>query len=126
MKARLGLFTLATVLIALGAQAQQDETAPLNENEIKRVVLPADRLAVELERARHGALEKMELDEFEGRVRRYREARQARPSVPRLVDAVYKARLNEGSSRRAEPWLGGTAQWTLLHPGPGPGILPLQ
>src|SRR5580692_4937666 len=60
---------------------------------IRRVLLPKDRIAAELERARQGALVRLQRSDFERRVRRAADAARAPVEVPRLVDVRYRAKL---------------------------------
>src|SRR5262245_11642334 len=89
---------------------------------LRRILLPQDRLAAELERARQGVLVRMPLAEFEERVRRAREAAQqaaAQPTRgPRLDRAHYRAALVEEPRKEngpgpAEPYLSGSATWKV-------------
>src|SRR5581483_1700748 len=91
------LLTVGMLLISLVVRAEQEPADDLN---IKKVLLPPDRLAEELERVRQGVLQKMPLNDLDQKVRRYRETPPSAP-VPRLVQVKYhKARLHESPQRR--------------------------
>src|SRR5438270_14041449 len=74
---------------------------------LRRVVLPPERVAAELERAGRGALVPLPRDRFEELVRRAA-ASSARQPPPRLVEARYRATL-------ADQPLVGSAEWHVYH-----------
>ncbi|MFL5340200.1 MAG: hypothetical protein ACJ8F7_08605 [Gemmataceae bacterium] len=87
---------------------------------IQRILLPADRLAAEMERVRRNVLAQMPRDEFEALVRRAAEATEAaKNNPPRLVEARYRASLSGNG-------LVGSAEWKIVHSAAGPGRLPLN
>jgi len=86
---------------------------------IRRVLLPADRLAAELERARRGVLVQLSRDDFEAKVRKAAQAGDPLKNPPRLVEARYRATLTETA-------LTGTAEWKLTNPSGEPALLSLQ
>src|SRR5438067_4918484 len=112
----LAWFTLSpcrpVTLSPLPAQTT-DDPLPL-----RRVVLPPERVAAELERAGRGALVPLPRDRFEELVRRAA-AGVARQPPPRLVEARYRATL-------ADQALVGGADWKVHHLGPAPGLLSLE
>src|SRR5215831_11764355 len=60
---------------------------------IRRVLLPSDRVAAEMERARLGVLKQVPLDEFEDLVRKASRAMAVLQKEPHVVEAKYRARL---------------------------------
>jgi hypothetical protein len=84
-----------------------------------RVLVPPQRVPIEMERARKGVLRQMPRDEFEALVQRAASADQARRNPPRLLQARYRATLKEAA-------LEGTADWTVLNPADSAAVLPLQ
>ncbi|MBI3409741.1 MAG: hypothetical protein HY040_15480 [Planctomycetes bacterium] len=85
---------------------------------MRRIVIPAARLQAEVERARPGVLVQLARPEFEAMVQRAAGAREALKNPPRLVKASYSADLERHA-------IVGGGQWTVLHAGPGPGVVPL-
>ncbi|MBM4067342.1 MAG: hypothetical protein FJ271_00140 [Planctomycetes bacterium] len=83
---------------------------------IRRVKVPASRLAAELERARAGILVPLSRDEFEKRVRL---AGKVRQEQPRLLRASYRATVDDNAL------INGRGEWTVQHQGRTPAILPL-
>ena len=62
--------------------------------------------------------------EFEEMVRKAARTARRQPEPPRLVQAHFRAKLlRSGLDDNA---LVGTAEWTIAHAGPGPGLLPLE
>ena len=97
------------------------------------MLLTPTQLPALLDQAGRGTLVKMPLAEFEERLRNARAAwKRPAPAAPRLAVARYRAALVEGppgeDGKRgyAEPYLKGSGHWQVLHPGPGPSVLPLQ
>jgi len=86
---------------------------------LRRVLVNPEQMPAELERARQGILQEIPRAEFEGRVQRAALAVEAIKSPPRIIEARYRATLNEAG-------LVGTAQCTILHTLAAPGILTLQ
>ncbi len=106
------LAALPGVLFLLSSAVSQSPPDPLP---VKFTTVTPERLTQEMERARPGALVKLPRADFEERLRR---ARAAAPQ-PQLAEARYRAAL-VGSA------LSGSAQWRLIHAGPGVGVFPLQ
>ncbi|HZT81190.1 MAG TPA: hypothetical protein VFA26_13255, partial [Gemmataceae bacterium] len=119
---RAAALLVALAVVATGSAAlspaQQADSPKLKVEDIRRVVLPKDRLAAELARAKQGVWEQMPRAEFEDLVRRAARAAEAAPA-PRLVKAQYRARLENGG-------LAGSATWQVINPGPGAALLPVQ
>jgi hypothetical protein len=96
---------------------------------LRRVVLPAGRLPDALRGADAGALLSMPRQEFEALVRRAARQKGGK-NVPRLVRALYRARLLTDAPAATPSGLGeglaGTAEWKVSHPGAGPALLRLQ
>ena len=87
---------------------------------LRRVLIPAERVPAELERARQGILVQLPRKEFEALVRRAALAVPANQQAPSLIQARYRATLKDDSA------LTGTAQWEIDNPTASTGILPLQ
>jgi hypothetical protein len=129
--ALLGLSAAAALLDARAAppldarpSAPGDEASLDDPFPIQRVFLAKDQLAAELERAKSGALVKLSRAEFEKRVRLAAAGARAPVAVPKLVAAHYRARLlNDGLGENS---MTGTADWQIVHNGPGPALLPLD
>jgi hypothetical protein len=90
---------------------------------IQRIVIPAERLAKELEKVQQGALLLMPRPEFEARVERARLALQAREQKPHLTRAHYNAELIDRSLTTGS---GARSQWTILHTGGAASILSID
>jgi hypothetical protein len=125
--AALGL-GLALTLVNAQAEEQSGRTTADNSPDdpfpIRRVLLPEDRLAAELERARQGALVRLRRSDFEQRVRKAAAAARAPAETPRLVDARYRAKLlSDGLDENS---LTGSAEWKIVHSGPSVGLLQLD
>ncbi len=86
---------------------------------VTRILLPSDRLAVELARVKQGVLVQMPLTDFEERLARARKSVSAAGAAPRLIQSFYRASLKDSA-------LIGTADWKILHNGVGTAFLPLQ
>lgn len=107
---------LTAALAGARGEGSDDEVEPFP---IRRVLLPAERVAAAMERARLGVLKQMPLEEFEDLVRRAARNSAALKTEPRIVEAKYRARL-EGSD------LVGTAAWKVSNPGPAARMLRLD
>src|SRR5262249_40132292 len=82
---------------------------------LRRILLPPNRVAAELERVGQGVLVQLSRADFEARVKKAAAAGQALKNPPRLIEANYRARL-EGNA------LVGSGDWTVLNPLGTPGI----
>ena len=89
---------------------------------IRRVLLPKDRLAAELERARQGTL--VRLSRKTSNSACAKPLRTFQSEAPRLVDVHYRAKLLKDGLE--ENSLTGSAEWKIVHQGPGPALLPLD
>jgi hypothetical protein len=110
----------STVLMLALAGARAEE--PREETEavpIRRVLLPPERVAAEMQRARLGALKQISLADFETLVRRANRAAAALKKVPQLLEARFRARLEDND-------LVGSAEWKVHNPGPATRLLPLD
>jgi hypothetical protein len=107
---------LATAQTPESASAAPEESDPLP---LRRLLVPTEQLARELEHVRSGALVEMPRADFEAQVRRAARAAAILKRAPRLLEATYTARLDESA-------LVGTANWMLVNPAPAGGILSLQ
>jgi hypothetical protein len=85
---------------------------------IRRLVLPPDLLAREMERVKQGVLQMLPRAEFEEKVRLAVRAAAAK-GPPRLAEARYRAKLTDGG-------LVGSGSWEVVHPGTGADLFPLQ
>ena len=91
---------------------------------IRRVLLPSNRLAAELERAKQGILVRLTRTDFENRVRKAALGLRERSDPPLLVEARYRAKLlRDGLDDNA---LSGTAEWKIFHGGTGLALMPLD
>ncbi len=96
-------------LLCLLPSASSEENKLPDPVPIRRVTLPPDKLAAELERAKRGVLVQMPRQEFEDRVRRAAETLEGVKNPPRLVEARYVAKL-VGTA------LVGSAEWKIVNP----------
>jgi hypothetical protein len=106
-------------LCLLADDAASPEEPVADPVPIRRVLLPPDRLAAELERAKRGVLVQLSRDDFEAKVRKAAQAGAPLKNPPRLVEARYRATLTEAA-------LAGTAEWKLTNPSAGPALLSVQ
>ena len=114
---------LAATLALPGAQRFASFAADGDAAELptlRRIQVPAERLAAELERVKQGVLVQMPRSEFEAKWERASKAATAQQNPPRLIEARYSAVLTDVSLTR------GTGQWRVLNPGNAPGILGIQ
>jgi hypothetical protein len=121
---RAGLVAAFVLAVPAAICLLADEVSPAEQPvpdplPIRRVLLPADRLAAELERARRGVLVQLPRDDFEARVRKAAQAGDPLKNPPRLVEARYRATLTEAA-------LTGTAEWKLTNPSGELALLSLQ
>jgi hypothetical protein len=86
---------------------------------LRRILIPPERVAAELAKAKPGLLIQIPREEFERYVKRAHQAEAAGKTPAQLQTASYRALL-AGTSLR------GTAQWTVANPAQGPRILPLE
>lgn len=110
----LGLSVLV-VLAQVEGRPPEERADPVP---LRRILVPPQRLAQELQRARQGVLVPLPRADFEARVARAAAGASSR-ATPRLLEARYRAVLVESS-------LVGSGQWLVHNPGPGPAILPLS
>src|SRR5437867_12082631 len=109
---------ILTLLWAAGRLSAQ-EPALEDPLPLQRIVIPADRLALELAKAKQGLLLPLPREEFEARVQRAARAQQASAQPPRLVQARYVAELQDNHL------VGRSGTWQVHQPGPLPGALAL-
>src|SRR5262249_48848391 len=107
---------LTVVFAVARGEGTGDEADPFP---IRRVLLPPERVAAEMERARLGVLKQLPLEEFEELLRRAARISAALKTEPRIVEARSRAQL-EGSD------LVGTAEWKVSNPGPAGRLLRLD
>jgi hypothetical protein len=105
------------LLIGMGQAAEPDQEA-FDPAAIRRVLIPLERVATELEQVRPGTLLQLPREEFEKRVQRAIQVGAPHRDSPRLVEALYRAKLVDTA-------LLGTSQWKVLNPRAGEGILPV-
>jgi len=109
------LLTAALLAGTRGHGAEEDsEPFP-----IRRVLLPAERVAAEMQRARVGVLKQMPLAEFEDLVSLASKTAAAFRTEPRIVTAKYRARLEDTD-------LVGSLDWNVYNPGPAARLLRLD
>jgi hypothetical protein len=102
--------TVGLLLAPEGSTAPGPDLLPLH-----RMIVPANRLAMELERVRQGVLVQQPRAEFEALVKQAARALQRGQNPPRLLQARYQARL-VGTS------LAGSGDWTVVNATGVPGI----
>jgi hypothetical protein len=95
--------------------AADEEPPAADPLPLRRVQIPPNRVAAELERARQGTLLQLPREEFETALRRARLAADALKKPPRLALARYRARLNGNA-------LVGRGDWTVLNPAGRPAV----
>jgi hypothetical protein len=95
------------------------DEAPADPLPIRRIQLPAERLDLELARVRQGVLVQLSRDEFEAKVRAAAAAGRARQHPPRLLQAQYRARLQETA-------LVGSGDWKITAPEATAAVLELE
>src|SRR5262249_48368023 len=78
-----------------------------------------ERVAAEMERAKLGVLKQLPLEDFENLVRRAARTADGLKKQPQLVEAKYRARLEDND-------LVGTAEWKVHNPGPGTRLFTLD
>jgi hypothetical protein len=83
------------------------------------VLIPAEKLPAELQRASTGVLVKLPQADFEARVQQAARAIESGQYPPRLLETRYRARLLPNGA------LAGTGQWKINHSVPGAGLLPI-
>src|SRR5262249_24848354 len=94
-----------------------DEPRASDPFPLRRILIPAERVAAEMQRLKQRVLVQMPRDEFEAKVKQATQAADRQNQLPRLLRASYTARL-EGGARV------GAGDWTVYNP--GPGALPLR
>ncbi|MFO0966300.1 MAG: hypothetical protein U0793_12050 [Gemmataceae bacterium] len=108
-----------TVALLRGSVAWTGGSEPLPDPvPLRRIVLPPSRLALEVEKAAPGVLIPLPRDEFESRLRKIAQLKEASAAPPRLVKARYVAEL------KGNALVGRSGAWTV-EAGGGPGVLPL-
>lgn len=114
---------LALCLVLAGSllsSVHSQEKSPVTDvPPVQRVMLPAARLAAELERAKRGVLVALPRSDFEDRLKKAALVGDSLKSPPRLVAARYVAKLVDTA-------LEGRAEWKVVNPTALPGILSLQ
>ncbi|HEV3445333.1 MAG TPA: hypothetical protein VG099_11870, partial [Gemmataceae bacterium] len=103
-----------TLMPVLPQPAREADPLP-----IRRIQAPPERVQLELERARGGALVHLSRAEFEARVNQARAVTAALKTPPRLLQARYHAVL-------ADSALAGTAELQIVNPAAMAGVLPIQ
>jgi hypothetical protein len=98
----------------LYAQPRPEDPLP-----IQRLELPVERIPAEMENVRRNMLRLMPRSDFEDLVQMAAQAREAERDPPRLVEAKYRAVLQEDG-------LSGSAEWKIVQRATGPGRLSLQ
>src|SRR6266508_3931801 len=115
----LAICNLLFLPLLLPAGARGDDGARPDPLPLRRLLLPPERVPAEMERAGQKRLIQMPREEFEALVQRAAQAAEDGARQPRLVETCYRrARLVDNA-------LIGPGEWKVLHPGDGPGVLPL-
>lgn len=109
------LWMLVTVPAARSEQGPAGGTDPVP---IRRLAIPAERLAAELQRTGQGVVVPLPREEFEARLARAGAALRQGREQPRLLASYYRATLSDTA-------LLGTAEWTIHSPKSAPVLLPL-
>ncbi len=109
---------LGLLLVSLSPCLAEEPSDRAGLPTYRRLLLPPERLTQELKRVRDGVLVRLSNAEFEALVERAKKAG-GRRTVPRLVEASYRAVLKEEA-------LVGEGLWKVIHTGPSPGLLNLQ
>lgn len=109
----LWLLICAGAPLALAGDGTRPDPLPL-----RRVLLKPEQVAAELERAQKGVLALLPRAEFEAKVQQAALATELAGNPPRLVKTVYSAEVVDQA-------LVGSAEWSVLHTGTGPGLLAL-
>lgn len=109
----------AAIALALASAHAEEPQKRADVLPIRRVLLPPERVAAEMERARLGALKQLSLADFEALVRRANRAVVALQEAPQLLEARFRARLEEND-------LVGSAEWNVHNPGPAARLLPFE
>ncbi|HEV3235741.1 MAG TPA: hypothetical protein VGZ25_02055, partial [Gemmataceae bacterium] len=97
----------------------QPPEEPVDPMPLRRVPLQIDRLPAEMEKVQQGILVEMPRRTFEEKVRLAAKSKNGRKNDPQLVEARYRARLEDSA-------LTGTGQWKILYSGTRPAVLPLE
>ncbi|HLW66949.1 MAG TPA: hypothetical protein VKS79_16660 [Gemmataceae bacterium] len=86
---------------------------------IQRMELPVERIPTEMDNVRRNVLKQMAQKNFDDLVQQAAQAREAERAAPRLVEARYRAVLQDDG-------LIGNAEWKIIQRANGPGRLSLQ
>jgi hypothetical protein len=97
-------------------------TPPDDPFPIRRILLSTEQVAAALQKAKEGALVRLPRQEFEALVRNAAQV-QSVSAVPRLIEAHYRARLQNPGGAAA---LVGTGEWKIAHNGKEPALLSLE
>jgi hypothetical protein len=106
---------LATLIFSLAPALAE---APADPLPLQRIIVPADRIAAELERVRQGVLVQQPRAEFEALVKQAADALKRGKNPPRLTQAHYRARLMGVN-------LVGSGEWKIFNPTTASAILPM-
>jgi hypothetical protein len=116
----LGVFVVLFLAAARFVDVRGDDRADDSDSlPIRRVLLPAERVAAEMERARLGVLKQMPLEDFEALVRSAGRTKATFRTEPRIIEAKYRARLENTD-------LVGSVAWKVHNPGPAKRLLRLE
>lgn len=119
-RARICRLLALLLALACASPAALSQVGPADDPlPLRRVVVPSQRVAAELEKVRRGTLVQMPRAAFEERVRKARQAAAARRDRPRLARASYTAELV------GDALTSGSGQWDVRLAGPVPDLLPL-
>jgi hypothetical protein len=112
--------SLLALFVATAARADKETKDLADPIPLRRLLLAPERLPAEMKRMGEGVLVRLGRTDFESLVRKAATAQAEKKTPPRLVEARYRARLDDMAA------LGGTAEWKVLHPGTRPALLRLQ
>jgi hypothetical protein len=110
------LFALAVAGSLLFAQSSVED----GPQSIRRLVIPPQRIARELEKVKQGTLVMMPLADFDARVEQADKSLKSRGEKPHLTRTHYSAELVDRSLSF------GSGQWTIQYAGAGTALLPIE
>lgn len=105
--------------------AKNDERPQLEDPvPIQRVLLPAEQLAVELDRAKQGIYRQMPRQDFEDLVQRAARGSREAKELPRLIEGIYRARFESDTGGNEN--LIGSGEWKIISPSSKPKRLVIE
>lgn len=123
---------LGLLAFAVGSDEPKATAPPAKKEEpplddpvpIQRVVLPAEKLVAEIDRAKLGVYRQMPRPEFESLVQRAARVSGEAKEPPRLVEGLYRARLETDAGGNEN--LIGSGEWKIVSLGSKPSLLPVE